>query len=132
MAKNKVFYSYLFLSLTLIFLSGCVYMRHMDDVMFLKGLESSQKEMQAELVREERLYTRLKKDIDRGYLKKQLRKGYILARYGKPALCRPVEGRADTKETWIYRQPSGGVLAQIILLNFDPQDKLNFWQIQNP
>src|SRR4030042_2114151 len=123
MAKNKIFYPYLFsLSLAVIFLSGCVYLAHLDEVMFMKRLENSQKEMQAEIDKEERLYNKLKTDIDNGRLNKPMKKRAIFHLYGEPTLCRPAEGRAGIKETCIYRKPTGGLSTQIILLNLDTQD----------
>jgi len=132
MIKYKVFYKYLFfLSLTAIFLSGCVYLTHFDDAMFMKGLDDSQKEMQAELAREEKLYGKLKSDIDNGRLKKLAKKHTIFRRYGEPALCRPAEGQVGIKETCIYRKPAGRLFTEVILLNLDSQDRLYSWQIKN-
>lgn len=132
MGKNKISYKYLFsLSLVITFLSGCVYLTHLDEVMFMKSLDNSQKEMQAELDKEEKLYNKLKADIDNGRLKKLTQKQRIFRIYGEPALCKPAEGRSSIKETCIYRKPTGGLLAEIILLNLDAQDRLYSWQIQN-
>ena len=126
MSKNKI----LCLCLAVIFLPGCVYMSHLDQVMFLKGLDNNQKEMQAELNKEEELYNNLKADIDNGRLKKSTQKRKIFKLYGKPSLCKPAEGQSGIKETCVYRNPAGGLLAQIILLNFDAQDRLSSWEMQ--
>jgi len=132
MAKNKIFYIYVFsLSLAAILISGCVYLTHWDDAMFMKNLDDNQKQMQAELNKEEKLYNRLKADIDNGRLKKLTKKNRILRLYGEPALCKPTEGQEGIKETCIYRKPTGGLLTEMILLNLDAQDRLYSWQIQN-
>ncbi|MFA5200185.1 MAG: hypothetical protein WC442_04675 [Candidatus Omnitrophota bacterium] len=126
--KNKFLYFYLFsLSLTMVFLPGCVYLSHLDEVMFMRSLEESQKDMQAEINREEKLYKRLKTDIDNGNLNKQTKKQIIYARYGEPTLCRPADGRDEIRETCMYRKPAGG---ELILLNLSAQDKLISWEIQ--
>lgn len=119
------------LSLAVIFLSGCVYMTHLDETMFMKNLADNQKAMQAELDREQKLYDKLKSDIDNGRLNKPMPKRKILALYGEPTLCKAAEGKGDIKETCIYRKPKGGVLTQIILLNLDAQARLLSWQIQD-
>jgi len=131
MAKNKIFYQYILsLSLAVIFLPGCVYLTHLDEVTFLKSLDTSQKEMQAELDKEEKLYNKLKSDIDNGRLHKLMQKRKIFRLYGEPALCKSAEGQGGIKETCIYRKPTGGLFTQIILLNLDTQDRLSSWQIQ--
>lgn len=134
MARNKIFYLHMFsLSLAMILLSGCVYFTHLDEVMFLKSLDNNQKEMQAELDREEELYTQLKTDIDNGRLHKLMKKRKIFHLYGEPILCKLAEGQVGIKETCIYRDPAAkGLFAQMILLNFDAQDRLSSWQIQDP
>jgi len=130
MVKTKIFY--LYLSLAVIFLPGCVYLTHFDEAMYLKGLDNNQKEMQAELNKEKELYDNLKADIDNGRLKKLTKKRKIFRLYGEPTLCKPAEGKAGIKETCVYRNPAGGFSAQIILLNLDAQDRLCSWQIQGP
>ncbi|MDD2927655.1 MAG: hypothetical protein PHE30_02255 [Candidatus Omnitrophica bacterium] len=134
MAKNKIFYAYVFyLSLAVIFLPGCVYLTHWDEVRFMKGLEASQKEMQAELDREQKLYNKLKADIDNGRLDKLMQKRAIFRIYGEPTLCRPAQGQGQSgvKESCIYRNPAGeGLLAEIILLNLDARERLSFWEVQ--
>lgn len=131
MAKNKIFYIYVFsLILSVISISGCVYLTHLDETLFMKGLGDSQKEMQAELNREEKLYNKLKADIDNGRLKKLTKKQRIFRLYGEPDLCKLAEGQSAIKETCIYRKPTGGLLTEVILLNLDSQDRLYSWQIQ--
>ena len=126
MIKTKILY----LSLAVIFLPGCVYVTHFDQAMFLKGLDNNQKEMQAELNREQELYNNLKADIDNGRLHKSMQKRKIFRLYGEPTICKPAEGQSSIKETCVYRNPAGGLLAQIILLNLDAQGRLSSWEIQ--
>jgi hypothetical protein len=132
MAKNKIFYQYILsLSLAVIFLPGCVYLTHLDEVTFLKSLDTSQKEMQPELDKEEKLYNKLKSDIDNGRLHKLTPKRKIFRLYGEPTLCKPAEAQGQIKETCIYRKP-GGLFTQIILLDLDAQERLSSWRIQGP
>jgi len=134
MTKNKTFYPYIFfLSLIAVFLSGCVYLKNWNDVMFMKGLENNQKEMQVTLDKEKKLYDKLKADIDNGRLRKAVTKRKVFSIYGEAALCKPPEGQADIKETCFYRDPPGkGLFSEMILLNFDAQDRLFSWEIQDP
>ncbi|MFA4933963.1 MAG: hypothetical protein WC574_06015 [Candidatus Omnitrophota bacterium] len=128
MGKNKIFHRYAFvLSLTAIFLSGCVYITHFDEVMFVKGLESNQKAMQAELDKEDKLFNKLKSDIDSMRLKKLTSKRRIAVLYGEATLCRLSENLGGIKETCIYRNSKGG----LILLDLDIQGRLISWQIQS-
>ncbi|MFA7272051.1 MAG: hypothetical protein WC090_05000 [Candidatus Omnitrophota bacterium] len=134
MAKNKIFYAYVFyLSLAVIFIPGCAYLTHLDEVRFMKGLEASQKEMQAELDREQKLYNKLKADIDNGRLDKLMQKRAIFRIYGEPTLCKPAQGQGQSgvKEYCIYRNPAGGgLLTEIILLNLDARERLSSWEVQ--
>lgn len=132
MGKNKIFCRWAFsLSLAAILLSGCVYLTHWDESMFMKNLDDNQKQMQAELNKEEKLYNKLKADIDSSRLKKLTKKNRIFRIYGEPVLCKPAEGQEGIKETCIYRKPTGGLLTEVILLNLDSQDRLYSWQMQN-
>jgi len=119
---------YIFLSFILLFLPGCVYITHFDDVMFLKGLEDNQKQMQAQLGKEEKLYAKLGADIRNGNLKTLTPKHEIVKVYGEPTLCKPAEGQAGIKETCVYRKQAGGLLTEIISLNLDEQGKLYSWK----
>jgi hypothetical protein len=94
----------------------------------MKRLGDSQKEMQAQLDKEEKLYNKLKADIDNGRLNKLTEKAKILKLYGEPTLCRPPVNPDGIKEICTYRNSAG----ELILLNFDVQDKLISWKIQNP
>ncbi|MFA4993435.1 MAG: hypothetical protein WC571_05655 [Candidatus Omnitrophota bacterium] len=133
MVKSKILTPCIFfLPIAVIFIPGCVYLTHLNEAMFVKSLEDNQKEKQSQLDKEEKLYNKLKADIDSGRLVKLKQKQEIFRLYGEPALCRPAEGRAGIKETCLYRKPSGGLFAEIILLNFGAGDKLYSCQIQSP
>lgn len=132
MAKNRIFYTSIFsLSLIVIFMSGCVYLTHMKETMFLKNMEDNHKQMQAALDKEEILYNKLKSDIGDGRLKPLTQKRAIIHLYGEPVLCKPAEGQKYIKETCIYRDPAGGLLSEVILLNLDAQGKLCSWQVSD-
>jgi hypothetical protein len=133
MAKSKILTPRIsFLAIAAIFISGCVYLTHLNEAMFVKSLEDNQKEKQSQLDKEEKLYNKLRADIDSGRLDKLKQKQAIFRLYGEPALCRPAEGRAaGIKETCLYRKPSEGLFAEIILLDFDARNMLCSWQIQN-
>lgn len=133
MAKTKICHLQIFfLSLVIIFLPGCAYLIHPRETLFLKSLEDNQKAMQAELDREEKLFNKLRTDIDRGRLKQFTQKRRIFSLYGQPVLCRQSHSQTGIRrETCIYRKP-GGLSTSIILLNFDTQDKLSSWEINNP
>ncbi len=111
-------------------ISGCAYFTHLKEIKVLKSLGSSQQEMQVELAREEKLFNRLKTDINSGRLNKSIQKKKIFRIYGEPTLCKPAEGESSVKETCIYRRPAGGLSTEIILLNFDTQDMLYSLQVE--
>lgn len=101
--------------------------------MTLKELQDNQKQMQAQLSKEEMLYERLKADLSSGRLKKAgALKNSIFKVYGEPALCRPAEGQEACDEVCIYRrQTGGGMFGEIMLLNFDSRGRLVSWQGQD-
>jgi len=131
MAKNKVFRASVFvLSLIMISMSGCVYLTHIKETMFLKNMEDNQKQMQAALDKEEKLYNKLKADMDSGRLKKLTKKRALISHYGEPVFCKPAESQKDGfKESCIYRNPAGGLLTEVIQLDLDGQDRLYSWQV---
>lgn len=132
MVKSKILAPRVsFLAIAAVFISGCVYLTHLNEAMFVKSLGDNQKEMQSQLDKEEKLYNKLRADLDSGRLGKLKQKQAIFHLYGEPALCSPTEGRAGIKETCLYRKPSGGLFAEIILLDFDARNMLCSWQVQN-
>jgi|GEM_PF-1123235 len=133
MTKSRVSTLYLsFLIITAIIIPGCVYLTHFHEAMFVKNLDDNQKEMQAQLDKEEELYEKLRADIDNGRLKKLTHKQAIFRLYAEPVLCRQADGQPGIKETCIYRKPAGGLFSEVILLNFDARDRLYSCQVQNP
>ena len=130
--KLLIFFGFTLIFLSSVFsISGCVYITHWDETLFLKSMSDNQNVMQAQLNKEEQLFNKLKADIDNGRLAKAIPRGKIFKLYGQPALCRDVQGAGSIKETCIYRKP-GGLSSPIILLNLDAQERLSSWEIQNP
>jgi len=127
MARNSIVFLVI---VGLIVFPGCVYLGHLHQAMLVKNLEAEQKQMEAELEKEERLYDMLKADINNNNLDKDQKKQDILRRYGEPSLCR--QESADSGQTCIYLRPKGGLMAELILLRFDNKAKLYSWQIQTP
>jgi hypothetical protein len=120
-----------FLGSGLLLLSGCSRISSPSGVMAVKNLGDNQNQMQAQLRREEKLYDKLKADLKNGRLKALTLKERISRVYGEPTLCRPAEGDSEAQEACIYRKQAGGLLSEIILLNFDAQGKLFSWQVQD-
>lgn len=129
--KNKIFSAAVFLlSFAVVFLPGCTYLSNLDEAMFLKNFDNNQKEMQAEIDKEEESFSQLKADIKQGRLPKARKKRRIFTDYGEPSLCKPAENKPGIKETCIYRKPTGGLEGELILLNFDARSRLASWEIQ--
>lgn len=132
MAITKIFNPFVFfLSWIVFFLSGCAYLTHPNETLFLKSLGDNQNAMQAQLDREEKLFNKLETDINNGRLNGPIVKTRIFSLYGEPTLCKAAEGQGNIKETCVYRKP-GGLSTQLILINLDSQGKLSSWQIQSP
>lgn len=118
------------LILAVIFLPGCVYLTHLDESMFLKNFDNNQKEMQAEIDKEKELFSQLESDIQKGHLHKGMKKRNIVSLYGEPPLCKPAEPQSGFDETCIYRNPAGGMEAELVLLNFDAKHRLVGWKAE--
>jgi len=131
MLKNKILLLFILsLGLAGIFLSGCVYLAHLDESMFLKNFDNNQKEMQAEIDKEKDSFSQLKSDIEKGHLHKGMKKRNIVSLYGEPPLCRPAQPQSGFEETCIYRNPAGGMEAELVLLNFDAKHRLTNWKAE--
>ncbi|MFA5198433.1 MAG: hypothetical protein WC432_02675 [Candidatus Omnitrophota bacterium] len=127
MLKFRIF----FLIFAMLSFSGCAYLSHPKETLFLKGMADNQKAMQAQLSREEKQFNRLKADLEKGRLPKNTQKKRIVSRYGEPVLCRPAEGASGAKESCFYRKP-GGFSTPIILLDLDAAGRMLSWRIQDP
>jgi len=117
-----------FVSFCLVFLNGCMYIKHYDELMRMKQLGDDQKQMQEYIWKQEELFEELKADIAASRLKAGASKKRILSRYGEPTICKEVKDKENITQTCFYRKPSAGIESEIIYLDFDAKGHLVSWQ----
>lgn len=121
------------LSLSLIFnlfLSGCIYLTHLDETMFLNNLNSNQQEMNSTIKAEAEVYHKLKKDVVADRLKIGTQKKKIVSIYGEPAICKDAKEGLALKSCF-YRNPAD-YSSGLIYLKFDENDRLYSWNLEKP
>lgn len=110
-------------------LQGCVYLRHSQELLFLKGFADNEKEKENYIRSQEAGFEQLKQDISDGRLKSGIPRKKIIARYFEPINCLPLEEIPD-KNVCLYRNPTKYFFTDKIFLYFDENDTLTRWELK--
>lgn len=122
--RNKFLFQTIFLTVTLLGLNGCSLLRHYEQLMVLKNVGDSQREIESYLKTQAERFYQLRKDLHQGTLKIGLSKEELLTRYGEPVLSKKVEGNPQIQQIFIYRHPTNYFTSDKIYLYFDKNNKL--------
>ena len=130
MPKKKIFRGFaVFIIFQVIFLQGCVYLMHYNDLKKLKALADSQKEMGDELNKQEELFSALRADLQENKITQGLLYQQVVSIYGEPIFCQPAKSQDRFISSCLYRHPSKYFSSDLIYLNFDSDQKLSSWEI---
>lgn len=99
----------------------------------LQALGSEQQAQQKLISSQRRSFESLLRDIKNSRLKIGLARKYLISKYGQPVLSTNVEytsGEDDTRMRLLYRDPVGYVDSTKIYLEFNDNDKLINFRLQ--
>jgi len=112
------------LFLTLLVLSGCAKVQHLDQLLTLKGLADEQDRMGQYVEEQNQKFELMIDEIEAGTLDQYLNKGKILRAFGDPIHVKHVNKNDQELESWLYRYSTQFFDSEKIYLYFDPDDNL--------
>lgn len=127
MLKNKARLCVLavFISVT-----GCTLIRYSSELMTLKSVGDSQKDIQQYLAAQEKKFSALQADVKANRLQSGVSKQDIVNVYGDPVFSRPLADDLEMYEMFLYRHPTQYFTSDRIYLYFDKDQKLTRWQYE--
>ena len=117
--------------LVIVLLCGCAKVTHLNELLTLKRVADSQKQIEIYLAKQERGFNKLNEDIKNSALAKGQLKRSIIAKYSEPVLTKePEPESAGIKEILLYRHPTNYFKSDRIYLYFDNGNKLISWKVE--
>ena len=108
----------------ILFVGGCMYLAHMDELLFLKGLGDNAREIQQYIDAQHDSFIKLRDDVKNNRLVMGLSKEEVIAAYGDPVYCKAVTENSTVAESCLYRLPTHYFATDMIYLRFDKGQKL--------
>jgi hypothetical protein len=124
MSAIPIFILFIFL------IGGCSFLSHYDELITLKRLGDSQREIDNYLENQKKEFEFLKDDIKNNRLIAGTAKQDILSTYGEPVLIKQIKDKDKIKEIFLYRHPTQYFSSDRIYLYFDEQERLYSWELQ--
>ena len=112
------------LFLTLIVLSGCAKVQHLDQLLTLKSLADEQVVMGQYVKEQNQKFELMIEEFEAGTLDQYLNKKKILRAFGDPIHVKHVNKNDQELESWLYRYSTQFFDSEKIYLYFDPDDNL--------
>lgn len=122
--RNLFLFQIIFLTVALLGLNGCSLLQHYEQLMALKRIGDSQREIELYLKAQEEGFYKLKQDLKTKKLKIGVPQEEILARYGEPVLSKEVKDKPQIQQVFLYRHPTNYFTSDKIYLYFDKNRKL--------
>jgi len=124
MLKKKIF-----ICLSILLLTGCANF-NFAGLKNLSRLAKNQEETEKYVLRQEKLFYKLKVDVQDNKLKKGMAQDEILSKYGEPIFYKAVEDKPAVKESLLYRLPTEYFSSDKVYLYFDSNNNLYSWELQ--
>jgi uncharacterized protein YehS (DUF1456 family) len=121
----KVLFYFLILGIT-----GCAAMSNLDELLTLKSVADSQKDIEIYLKKQEDGFKKLLDDVKNERLKQGLTKKYIMETYAEPILTKETTQDNAVREILLYRHPTQYFNSDRIYLYLDKNFRLLKWQLK--
>jgi hypothetical protein len=107
---------------------GCLFREDVHELLALKSVGDSQKQIDYYLTREDKLFARLLNDVKRGRLRPGIYKRSFIARYGDPVLSKELPSSAEAADVLLYRYSTKYFTSDKVYAYFDTSGKLTRWE----
>ena len=114
----------------IILLAGCTGLTHVRELMVLERIGENQAEIKEYLDEQERLFYKLRQDIENNQLSQGMPLPEVLSMYGEPIFQSFPEEQGKIKRTYFYRHPTQYFSSDRIYLNFDDEQRLCSWKLE--
>ena len=112
------------LFLTMVVLSGCAKVKHLDQLLTLKDLADEQDKMGQYVENQDQRFELMLSEVQAGTLDQYLNKRKIVRTFGEPIHVKHVNKNDQKLESWLYRYSTQFFDSEKIYLYFDLDDNL--------
>lgn len=109
---------------TVLVFCGCAKVKHLDQLLTLKGLADEQVAMNQYIEKQDQIFELMLEEAKAGTLDQYLNKRRILRAFGDPIFVKHVKGDGQELESWLYRYSTEFFNSEKIYLYFDPDGNL--------
>ncbi len=118
----------LIIALIALITAGCVSADfNYEGLLNLKRLTAEQKQTKLYLKKQEMLFNRLWKDVEKNKLRAGSSREEIIAYYGQPSTITPESSQEESKTVLYYRCPTQLIPAHEVYLYFNQEERLSDW-----
>lgn len=105
-------------------------MEHLDELLTLKSVSDSQRDIDIYLQKQEKGFSRLMNDINNNQLSKGKSRRSIIQDYSEPILVKKTNGENSIREILLYRKPTECFNSDRVYLYIDNKGKLAYWELK--
>ena len=114
----------LLLFISICVLCGCTKVKHLDQLLTLKGLADEQVVLGKYVDEQDEKFEKMLEEVKAGTLDQYLNKRKIMRTFGDPIYVKQVKKDDQELESWMYRYSTQFFDSEKIYLYFDPNDNL--------
>ena len=114
--------------ISVIFLSGCAKVAHMNELLTLKAMSDGQDAMGAYIEKQDNKFKLLLSAVEDKSIEKYNRKSVIVRKFGDPVYCEDITHNGAPAEFCLYRYTKKYFNSDKIYFYFDKEGKLLDWQ----
>jgi|SRR3989338_5063510 len=110
------------------FCAGCAKLRHLDQLLTLKGLSDEQTRMGQEIERQDAQFERLVAAVEEGLIAKYKSRGSVSGAFGAPVFTEKIEEDGRSLEVWVYRRAAQFFDSPKVYLYWGQSGQLVRWE----
>ncbi len=114
--------------ISILIVSGCAKLEHLDKLLVLKDMSDEQARMQKYIEEQDKKFEKLLKAVKDRTLVKNVRDQSIVRMYGEPLGKREVEKNNQKLERWNYRYQMTYFESEKVYLYFNEEKRLVGWE----
>lgn len=118
----------LYLFLCVFVVSGCAKIKHLDQLLLIKGMSDEQADIDDFVESQTVGFNNLLNSIQQGSFDEYKTKDQIYQAFGEPIIKEKVEMDQQEFEVWLYRKPVGYFKSKKVYIYFDQAGLVSDWR----
>ncbi|MDP8212297.1 MAG: hypothetical protein P9X22_03275 [Candidatus Zapsychrus exili] len=118
----------LFLLVISICFSSCAKLKHINELLTLKGYSDEQTKIGKYVESQDSKFDKLLLDIKNGALDKNIKSKSVVRIYGDPVFKKDIDDKGEKQQKWLYRYTTKYFNTDKVYLYFNENDRLVSWE----